>query len=130
LSGHTAVALAAYVQALAAWLIDAPPESDPAALARVYTYNRFQACRFGLYATLIDPEQGGPIDLQADLLATLERIQLYVDKLGARREIGLIYEAGLERRNDAARIRAEYERRGALADVVRWQCDQWGSWSS
>jgi carboxylate-amine ligase len=129
LSARWAVALASYVQALAAWLLDMPPPTDGVSLTRVYAYNRFQACRFGLHATLIDPELGHPVELQTDLLETLERVKVYGDKHGAAGELERLYEATLERQNDAARIRAEYERRSDLADVVRWQCEEWGSWS-
>jgi carboxylate-amine ligase len=120
-----AVALAGYVQALSAWLLDDPRQCDPASLARVYAYNRFQACRFGLSATLIDPEKRALVDMQTDLLATLDRLEGYADKLGASDALQLLGEAARERRNDAARIRAQGHSPEALADVVRWQCEVW-----
>ncbi len=125
LTPRWAVALAGYVQALSAWLLDEPRSRDAEALARVYAYNKFQACRFGLHATLIDPESRASVDLQADLFETLDRVRGYAEKLGAGEETRRLADAALARRNDAARIREEHERRGALADVVRWQCEEW-----
>jgi len=122
-----AVALAGYVQALAAWLLEEARPFDALGLARVYAYNRFQACRFGLHATLIDPETRSAVDLQADLLATLERLAPYAEKLGSNVELARLAEAARERRNDSARIRDQHERSGALADVMRWQCEQWSA---
>jgi carboxylate-amine ligase len=120
-----AVALAGYVQALAAWLLDEERPFDALGLARVYAYNRFQACRFGLHATVIDPESRSAFDLQADLLATLERVAPYAEKLGASAQLARLAEAARGRRNDAARIRDEFERSGTFADVLRWQCGLW-----
>jgi carboxylate-amine ligase len=125
LTPRRAVAFAGYVQALAAWLLDRPGTSDPSELARVYSYNRFQACRFGLHATIIDPETRAPVDMQADVLQTVDHVAGYAKEVGAADELLTVYELARERANDAAGIRAEHERRAELADVVRWQCEQW-----
>ena len=50
-----AAALAAYAQALARWLLEEKPLEPSADVYRVYGYNRFLACRFGLDAEIIDP---------------------------------------------------------------------------
>ncbi len=120
-----AVALAGFVQALAAWLLDDPRPPDLESLARVYAYNRFQACRFGLHATLIDPDTRRWVDIQDDLIQTLERVAPYAEKLGAAKALLQLRDLAHTRRNDATLIRDRYHRRGALADVVRWQCETW-----
>jgi len=120
-----AVALAGYVQALAAWLFDEQRPQDLEALGRVYSYNRFQACRFGMQATLIDPETGRWIDIQEDLLETLARVTPHAHALGADEDTHALHAIALARRNDATILREEFDRRGALADVVRWQCQTW-----
>jgi carboxylate-amine ligase len=125
LTTRWAVALAAYVQALAAWILEESPALDAVGLARVYAYNRFQACRFGLHATIVDPESRSTPDIQADLQGTLERLRPYADRLGSTEYLALLGDAASARTNDASRIRAEYERRGTLVDVVRWQCREW-----
>lgn len=59
-----AAALAGYVQSLGAWfLADQPfmPEEDD---YLVYTYNRFQACRFGMDAVYVDPATGDHMPLR------------------------------------------------------------------
>lgn len=125
LTPQHAVDLAGFVQALAAWRMDELPAADLRGPARVYSYNRFQACRFGFQATLIDPERGTALDLHADLLGTLERVRDIAKSLGAAESIERLEARVIEGRNDAARIRARHERAGALADVVRWQCEEW-----
>ncbi len=121
-----AVTLAAFVQALAALCLDAAHPPDPVGLGRVYAYNRFQACRFGMHASLIDPESRTSVDLQADLLETLARLAPYAEKLGSAAELREVEELARTRRNDAARMRAEHARRGTLVDLMRWQ---WGEWT-
>ena len=120
-----AVALAAYVQALSARVLDEGRRTDTEALGRVYAYNRFQACRFGLHATLVDPDSRAQIELQADVLAVLEALRPYGQALGCADHLTRLEDAARDRRNDAARIRACHERSRALADVVRWQCREW-----
>ena len=122
-----AVALAGYVQALSACLLEEERPFDAVGLGRVYAYNRFQACRFGLHATLVDPESRSAVDMQTDLLATLERLGPYGDKLGASAELARLADAARERRNDAARIRDAFDRAGTLPDVMRWQCEEWSA---
>jgi carboxylate-amine ligase len=126
LTAAWAVSLAAYVQALAAELLGAATQVDPAALARVYAYNRFQACRFGLGATLIDPAHG-PVELRADLLATLERLRPHATRLGSAAHHARLEEVARSGCNDASRIRERRARTGSLAEVVAWQCEAWAT---
>ncbi len=125
LSARQAVALAGLVQSLAAQQLDGDLASDPGALAHVYSYNRFQACRFGLDATLIDPATRASRPLAEDLCNTIARALPYAEKHGAERGLRELLALALAKRNDASRLREEHERRGALIDVVRWQCQQW-----
>ncbi|MFX7329509.1 hypothetical protein ABTI69_22210, partial [Acinetobacter baumannii] len=69
-----AAALAGYVQSLGAWfLADEPfmPQEDD---YLVYTYNRFQACRFGLDGLIVHPRSHDALPLRDDIAATLERL--------------------------------------------------------
>jgi glutamate---cysteine ligase / carboxylate-amine ligase len=69
-----AAALAGYLQALSSYLLDgsdpAPKESD----YLVYTYNRFQACRFGLDGALVHPKSYETVPLRDDILAVLDKV--------------------------------------------------------
>ncbi len=58
LTVERAAALACYVQSLAAWFLQEQPFTPTEDDYLVYTYNRFQACRFGLDAVYVDPATG------------------------------------------------------------------------
>jgi carboxylate-amine ligase len=58
LTVERAAALAGFVQSLAAWFLHDEPFVPHEDDYMVYTYNRFQACRFGLEAVYVDPVTG------------------------------------------------------------------------
>ena len=83
LSVDTAAALAGYLQALCAFLL---ARNEPAPLENdymVYTYNRFQACRFGLEGTMVHPQRFEALSLREDILGTLRQIQPCAEALGS-----------------------------------------------
>jgi carboxylate-amine ligase len=124
LSVDRAAALAAYAQALARHLrLDRPPLS--ADLHLVYNYNRFQACRYGLDAKLLDPLDGGGTPIRQDLAATFSRIAPHAEELGCRPVVQGLLLGAQESANDARRLRARFRETQSFADVVRWQCEQW-----
>ncbi len=75
LTVERAAALAAYLQAICRRLLERvepmPAEDD----YLVYTFNRFQACRFGLDGTLVDPRSGEHRTIREDILATLRQVE-------------------------------------------------------
>src|SRR6202158_4813964 len=75
--------LAAYAQALAADLLRRRRTEPIEPLYRVYSYNRFQACRFGFDAALVNPYAHSQIRLRDDLLASLERLAPCAEELGS-----------------------------------------------
>ena len=84
-----AVALAAYVQALVCRYAaaDERGESLPAHHPVIAQENKWRAARYGLQATLVDVERGGPapvIELIGRTLATLEP---YARELGSEHEL-------------------------------------------
>lgn len=114
-----AAALAAYVQALAAWfLADAPfmPAEDD---YLVYNYNRFQACRFGLDAIYVDPSSGEHLALREHLLKTLEQVGRHAQSPGAENSLKLLRESVLQGHNDARWLREAQSREQFLAEVSR-----------
>jgi carboxylate-amine ligase len=48
-----------------------------------YTFNRFQACRFGLDGTYVDPSTGEHRTLREDILASFNRLEGHAIDLGA-----------------------------------------------
>jgi carboxylate-amine ligase len=83
LTVERAAALAGYVQSLAAWFLQEQPFTPTEDDYLVYTYNRFQACRFGLDGTLVHPQRHEQVVLRDDILATLSRLEPHFDALGS-----------------------------------------------
>ena len=119
LTVQRAVALAAFVQCLAAWFLhDQPflPEEDD---YMVYTYNRFQACRFGLEAVYVEPSTGEHLSLRDHVLATLDRLAVHARPLGATRQLQWLANDTERGSNDACWLRGQHARERLLAEVVR-----------
>lgn len=113
-----AAALASYLQALCAYLLErrsaAPQEDD----YLVYNYNRFQACRFGLDGTLVHPQSYDSLSLREDILTTLRSMGPYAAALGGT--------AGLEhllavthQGSDAHYLRQQFADSGSAAGMVQ-----------
>ncbi len=114
-----AAALAGFVQALAAWFLHEQPFQPREDDYMVYTYNRFQACRFGLEAVYVEPETGEHLPLREHILATLERIAPHAQALGAAASVELLRESAERARNDARWLRETQSRERLLAETVR-----------
>ena len=75
LTVERAAALACYLQAICRRLLERaeplPTEDD----YLVYTFNRFQACRFGLDGTMVDPRTRESLTIREDILATLRHVE-------------------------------------------------------
>jgi len=117
LTVERAAALAAYVQALARWLLIERPYriSEDAYLA--YNYNRFQACRFGLDGEIIDAEAGARRSIADEVKTTLDALAVHareLDSEAALRDIAGIVRDG----NDARWMREQFELSGSLPDLV------------
>ncbi len=117
LSVERAAALACYLQALCRWLLEreTPPPVEDDYL--VYSYNRFQACRFGLDGTIVPPATLEAISLREDILATVRQVQSHADAAQAGAALDLIYRIAHEG-SDASHLRSEYARRGSMEGVV------------
>ena len=85
----------------------------------VYTYNRFQACRFGLEAVYVDPPTGQHMPLRDHIVQTLRRIGDHARKLGASHGVQLLSEDAELGTNDARWLREKQARERLLAEVVR-----------
>jgi len=119
LTVERAAALAGFVQALGAWFVhDQPfvPQEDD---YMVYTYNRFQACRFGLEAVYVEPETGRHQPLRDHLLATLRQLAPHAKALGAGPAIDMLARDAEQGVNDARWLRQRQARERLLAEVVR-----------
>jgi carboxylate-amine ligase len=75
LTVERAAGLACYLQAICRRLLERaehPPEEDD---YLVYTFNRFQACRFGLDGTMVDPRTRERRTIRDDILETLRVVE-------------------------------------------------------
>jgi carboxylate-amine ligase len=120
-----AAALAAYIQAVARYLTIerpfAPAEDD----YLVYTFNRFQACRFGFEGTLVDPKTHEHRGIAADILETLASVEQHAAELGSLAALAELRQVVETRSGDAAWLRQQFREGAALPEVVRRQCLLW-----
>ncbi|HWS75209.1 MAG TPA: YbdK family carboxylate-amine ligase, partial [Quisquiliibacterium sp.] len=103
-----AAAIAGYIQAVSRWLLEERPFQPAEDDYLVYTFNRFQACRFGFDGTYVDPRSGEHRSLRDDILATIERIRPHAAALGCEAACRQLGEDAAGRGNDATWIRAQY----------------------
>ncbi|GAB3766111.1 YbdK family carboxylate-amine ligase [Ramlibacter monticola] len=114
-----AAALAGLVQSLGAWFLQEQPFVPEEDDYMVYTYNRFQACRFGLEAVYVDPPTGEHLPLREHILLTLDRVAPHARELGAGAAIEMLRDSAERGVNDALWLRETQGRERLLAEMVR-----------
>jgi glutamate---cysteine ligase / carboxylate-amine ligase len=119
LTVERAAALAGFVQSLASWFLHEQPFMPQEDDYMVYTYNRFQACRFGLEAVYVDPPTGEHMPLRDHITQTLRRIGDHARRVGASHGIQLLGEDAELGTNDSRWLREKQLRERLLAEVVR-----------
>ena len=119
LTVERAAALAGYVQSLAAWFMNDQPFMPAEDDYLVYTYNRFQACRFGLDAVYVDPATGGHMPLREHILMTMGQIDRHAASVGASAAIHLLRTSVDRADNDARWLREKQGEEHLLAEVIR-----------
>jgi carboxylate-amine ligase len=127
LTVRRAALLAAYAQALAAWHLEERPLEPSRTAYTVNSYNRFEACRYGLLGTMVDPYGSRKTAIGADILEAAQRLASHAERLGSG---ALLEELAVGVRggeSDAAWLRRCHAARGSLADVVRDACAKWAA---
>ena len=114
-----AAALAGYVQCLASWFQNERPFTPVEDDYLVYSYNRFQACRFGLDAVYVDPVSGEHLPLREHLLATMEQLRPHAEACRAGAALSTLRQAVADNRNDARWLRERQAREQLLGEVIR-----------
>ena len=117
--------LAAYAQTLAAHLLANRRREPLEPQYRVYGYNRFQACRFGYEAQLIDPYARTSVRLREHLLDTLERVAPDGERLEAKPALEALWRMAQAAYNDTGWLRERYAELKSMPDVVRLQARRW-----
>jgi carboxylate-amine ligase len=117
-----AAALAIYVQSIARLILASPTLDVTEDAYLAYSFNRFQACRFGMQGEIVDPMTRERRSLAQDVRDTLATIRR--DGASAAdeplQEIERIVDSG----NDATWLRARFSKTGALGIVVAEQMER------
>ena len=119
LTVERASALAGFVQSLAAWFMREQPFMPAEDDYLVYTYNRFQACRFGLDAVYVDPATGSHMPLREHILLTMRQIEGHAATVGASSAIHLLRRSVEQADNDSRWLRERQGEERLLAEVIR-----------
>jgi glutamate---cysteine ligase / carboxylate-amine ligase len=123
LTVERAAAIAVYLQCVARWLMRERPFEPQEDDYLAYTYNRFQACRFGLEGEVVDPVTAIHRPIRELILETIDAVEMHAIELHAERGLMLIKEAlAQEPSTDAAWLRAAQDKEQFLPEVVRQQC--------
>ncbi|QKV51587.1 YbdK family carboxylate-amine ligase [Comamonas antarctica] len=114
-----AAALSGFVQSLAAWFLDTQPFTPQEDDYLVYTYNRFQACRFGMEAVYVDPGTGKHQPLRDHILHTMDQIAEHAARQGAAPSLHLLRADVEKAQNDARWLRERQREEQLLGETSR-----------
>ncbi|MDP9043400.1 MAG: YbdK family carboxylate-amine ligase [Pseudomonadota bacterium] len=119
LTVERAAALASYLQAICRRLLEriepAPEEDD----YLVYTFNRFQACRFGLDGTMVDPKTRESRSIREDILATLRHVEPHGAVLQGLQGLEEIERCAARAGNHASHLRSIYAQTRNVQSMVQ-----------
>jgi len=119
-----AAALACYLQSLCRHLREERPFEPAEDDYLVYTFNRFQACRFGLDGEIVDPKTKQRSKLRDDIIRTLARIEPHALDLQALDACNLVRES-LTEGNDATWLRQQRREHPPMAALVETAAARW-----
>ena len=125
LSVDRAAAIACYIQTLARHLLLDRPVTPKEDDYLVYTFNRFEACRFGLAGMCINPQTGERRSISEDILETLDAIEPHAEVLGSKAALTEVAAIARGQVNDATWLRGIFDKEKSLHEAVRQQCLQW-----
>ena len=125
LTVETAAQVAAYAQTLAADLLRNRQVGAIERANRVYSYNRFQACRFGYEGVIVDAERNRHVRIRDDVLETLERLAPSATELGTTVPLLSLAGSAAREANDARWLRERFLETKSFTDVVRLQAERW-----
>jgi carboxylate-amine ligase len=119
-----AAALACYLQCICRWLRETKPFEPAEDDYLVYTFNRFQACRFGLDGEIVDPKTKQRSKLRDDILRTLARVDEHALDLQALDACNRLRDS-LFAGNGAGWLRQQRGRNVPLTAVVEASAQRW-----
>jgi carboxylate-amine ligase len=119
-----AAALACYLQCICRYLHEERPFEPAEDDYLVYTFNRFQACRFGLDGEIVDPKTKQRSKLRDDIIRTLARIDEHALDLQALEASNLIRDSVFDG-NDASWLRKLHRQPLPMPALVEAAAQQW-----
>ncbi|MEF7613422.1 YbdK family carboxylate-amine ligase [Aquincola sp. MAHUQ-54] len=123
LTVEKAAAIAVYLQCVARWLLTEKPFQPQEDDYLAYSYNRFQACRFGLDGEVVDPQTAEHTPLRTLIAKTLQDVEMHAIELRAEKGLLLLRDQlTRDQPSDAGWLRATQQREQYLPEVVRQQC--------
>jgi carboxylate-amine ligase len=125
LSVERAAAIACYIQTLARYLLTDKPLTLHEDDYLVYTFNRFEACRFGLAGVCVNPQTRERRTIAEDIQSTLDALAPHAEALGSQDALRTIARIAQDGENDATWLRNGFAREKSLPEVVRQQTLLW-----
>ncbi len=125
LTVRRAALLAAYAQSLAAWHLEERPLQPARDVYLVNSYNRFEACRYGVRGDMVEPYESRKKKIGEDILDALGRVAPHAARLGCGELLEELAAGVRLGDSDANWLRGRHSAYGALADVVREACTRW-----
>ncbi|CDZ79149.1 Carboxylate-amine ligase YbdK [Legionella massiliensis] len=125
LTTKKATVIAAYIQALASYLLEERPIELSKELYYVYSYNRFQASRYGYEGTIINPYTAEKLLIADDILETIKKVERYANDLNSMSYILQIAQDAQHKHNDSTALRQILKQYNSFPKVVAEQCRIW-----
>jgi carboxylate-amine ligase len=123
LTVEKAAAIAAYLQCVARWLVTERPFEPEEDDYLAYSYNRFQACRFGLDGEVVDAKTAEHKPLRTLIAQTLQDVEMHAIELRAEKGLLLLRDQlTRDQPSDANWLRGVQQKEHYLPEVVRQQC--------
>lgn len=117
LSVERAAALAVYAQSISRWILETRPFNLTEDIYLAYSFNRFQACRFGMEGELVDVFAEVRRPIGDDILTTLDLLNARAADDGEAHVLSSI--AGIVKNGNESRwMREQYALNESLPDLV------------
>lgn len=120
-----ALNMAGLIQATAHWLLTERPFRHQENDYLLYTFNRFQACRFGMEGILTDVNTGDRHRLADDTLRLLDTVAASAEKVGAASAINTLHQQVKKGHNEVRHMRDFVANGGSLSGLVKKHCEIW-----
>lgn len=125
LSVERAAAIAAYIQTLARYVLTDRPIQPREDDYLVYTFNRFEACRYGLAGRCANAYDSERVVIGDDILRTLDLLEPHARALKSEQALEEVRQIVLDDANDASWLRQINQETHSLHEAVRQQCLRW-----